>query len=125
MKEFMFFIRKDSDETMPPEQHPKFLKACEEYIKNLKKDNRLLSAQPIARQGNIISQTNDVWKEAPFNENNEIIGGYYHILANDLEEAISIAKENPEFKFNKKTRIEVRPIKTKEETTNFVYPTKN
>jgi len=50
--------------------------------------------------------------------------GYYHILAGDLDEAITIAKENPEFEYVPSASIEVRPIKTKEAETGFVYPTK-
>jgi len=36
------------------------------------------------------------------------------ILANDLEEAINIAKANPIYEDRLKARIEVRPIKTVE-----------
>jgi hypothetical protein len=39
-----------------------------------------------------------------------------------LEEAIEIAKANPEFDYNPNTRIEVRPIKMKEGSTGYVYP---
>jgi len=125
MKEFMFFIRKQSDSqvTLSPERHQQFLKGCEAYIGRLKKEGKLISAQPIERDGNIISCSNNVWKDVPFNEIKEVIGGYYHILAEDLSEAIAIAKANPEFEFNPDTRIEVRPIKMKEETTEFVYRT--
>jgi hypothetical protein len=125
MKEFMFFIRKQSDSqvTLSPERHQQFLKGCETYIGRLKKEGKLISAQPIERDGNIISCSNNVWKDVPFNEIKEVIGGYYHILAEDLSEAIAIAKANPEFEFNPDTRIEVRPIKMKEETTEFVYRT--
>ena len=48
--------------------------------------------------------------------------GYYHIYAGDLQEAIGIAKLNPEFEYGSTVRIEVRPIKIKEATTGFVYP---
>jgi hypothetical protein len=125
MKEFMFFIRKQSDSelTLSPERHQQFLKGCETYIAKLKKEGKLISAQPIEREGNIISRQDDVWKAVPFSETKEVIGGYYHILAEDLSEAIAIAKANPEFEFNPDTRIEVRPIKMKEDTTGFVYPT--
>ncbi len=125
MKEFMFFIRKQSDskQTLSPEKHQQFLKGCETYIGKLKKEGKLISAQPIDRAGHIISCKNGEWDHAPFNERTEVIGGYYHILASDLDEAIAIAKANPEFEFNPDTRIEVRPIKMKEETTGFVYPT--
>ena len=125
MKEFMFFIRKQSDSKMAlsPARHQQFLKGCETYIGKLKKEGKLISAQPIERDGDIISYSNNVWKDVPFNETREVIGGYYHILAEDLSEAIAIAKANPEFEYNPDTRIEVRPIKMKEETTGFVYPT--
>lgn len=125
MKEFMFFIRKQSDSelTLSPERHQQFLKGCETYIAKLKKEGKLISAQPIEREGNIISRQDNVWKDVPFSETKEVIGGYYHILAEDLSEAIAIAKANPEFEFNPDTRIEVRPIKMKEDATGFVYPT--
>ena len=124
MQEFMFFIRKQSNskETLPAVEHEKFLKACESYIGKLKKEGKLISAQPIVWEGTIVAGRDGAWKDAPFNESKEVIGGYYHILANDLNEAISIAKANPEFAFNMNTRIEVRPIKMKEESTGFVYP---
>src|SRR5215467_13486174 len=125
MKEFMFFIRKQSDSklTLSPEKHEQFLKGCESYIDNLKKQGKLISAQPIERDGVIVSSSNKGWKDVPFNETKEVIGGYYHILAEDLLEAIEIAKANPEFEYNPDTRIEVRPIKMKEDSTGFVYPT--
>jgi len=126
MKQFMFFIRKQTDTsiTLSPDVHEQFLKGCEEYIAGLKREGRLISAQPIERAGKIISGDQGAWVETAFNETTEVIGGYYQILADDLDHAIEIAKQNPEFSFNKGTRIEVRPLKAKEEITGFVYPSK-
>lgn len=126
MKEFMLLIRNEigHQAAWPPEQHTQFLKKCETYIGKLKKEEKLISAQPLIREGTIISGTKGAWKEIPFNETGEVQVGYYHILAKDLDEAIAIAKENPEFEYGKTARIEVRPIKTKEVATNFVYPKK-
>jgi hypothetical protein len=50
------------------------------------------------------------------------MAGYYHILANDMDDAIAIAKNNPEFAYTKTARIEVRPIKMKEESIAYTYP---
>ncbi len=124
MREFMFFIRKqaNSESTLSPDQHQMFLKGCESYIGKLKSEGKLISAQPIEWSGGIISGKGQTWNQAPFNESKEVIGGYYHIRAKDLEEAIAIAKANPEFEYNRDTRIEVRPLKMKEESTGFVYP---
>jgi hypothetical protein len=42
-----------------------------------------------------------------------------------LDDAIAIAKDNPEFEYVSSATIEVRPIKMKEQETGFVYPKKN
>jgi hypothetical protein len=124
MKEYMLFIRKkgDSQHTLPPGEFVKFLKSCELYIDSLKNQGKLISAQPIAWAGKIISRDGFTWNEVPYSETGEVIGGYYHILTENINEAIEIAKANPEFTFNENTRIEVRPVKIEEEQTGFVYP---
>ena len=126
MREFMFFIRKrsKSESTLSPERHKEFLKGCEVYIGKLKSEGKLLSAQPIEWSGTIIGRDKENWKKTSFDETGEVIGGYYHILAENIDEAISIAQANPEFQYNPGTRIEVRPLKMKESTTGFEYPTK-
>ena len=124
MKEFMLLIRNEMDhqKSWPDDKHQKFLKSCESYITQLKRGNHLIAAQPLVREGKIISGAIGTWKESSINETKEVQVGYYHIRANDLSEAIALAKENPEFEFSATARIEVRPIKTKEDTTGFVYP---
>lgn len=125
MKEFMLLIRNQIDHqaAWPPEKSEQFLESCEVYINSLKKTGKLISAQPMVREGRMISGRKDAWSEGPFNEAKEVIVGYYHILAEDINDAIAIAKGNPEFEFGTTARVEVRPIKTKEEKTSFVYPT--
>jgi len=124
MKEFMLLIRNlsDSKAHFSPDDQVSFLKACEVYIEGLKRNNNLISAQPLIREGKMISGTPGQWTEEPYSAGPEVQVGYYHILANDIEDAINIAKGNPEFAFTKTARIEVRPIKMKEEATSYVYP---
>jgi hypothetical protein len=124
MKEFMLLIRNESDSKsqFSPEKNQQFLKACERYIGDLMTQGKLRSAQPMVREGKMLSGSRAGWKETPFNESQEVIVGYYHVLANDLDDAIAIAKGNPEFEYTSTARVEVRPIKMKEETTGFEYP---
>ena len=123
MKEFMLLIRNEGDSkaAFSPDQKQQFLKACQVYIEDLIKKGHLKSAQPLEREGKMISGSVGAFKDGPYNETKEIIVGYYHILATDLDEAIVIAKRNPEFAFTKGAKIEVRPIKTIEQSTNYVY----
>jgi len=126
MKEFMFYIRneKDAKKAMKAEENLAFLKKCETYINRLKNDHKLIAAQPLVREGVIITRAKKGWNEKDIVAETIVQVGYYHILANDIDEAISIAKENPEFEFVPSASIEVRPVKTEENETGFKYPSK-
>ncbi len=126
MKEFMLYIRNIGNQkaTLGEEAHRAFLKECEAYILELKKENRLISAQPLVREGVIISGKEGNWSEELLDPSKRIQVGYYHILANNLGEAVNIAKANPEFAYSQTAQIEVRPVKMKEESTGYVYPVK-
>jgi hypothetical protein len=124
MKEYMLYIRngKDAKLTLTEDQHKAFIKKCEVYIGILKGKNKLIAAQPLVREGVILRKTETGWIEKDIVNDKETQVGYYHILANDLDDAITIAKDNPEFEYVPSATIEVRPIKTKEVETGFVYP---
>lgn len=120
----MLLIRNEGDNksALSAEQHQEFLKKCERYIGKLKAGNKLIAAQPLIREGVIISGLKADLNIVPFDASKEIQVGYYHILASNMDEAIAIAKENPEFEYGRKAIIEVRPIKTAEKTTGYEYP---
>lgn len=125
MKEFMLLIKNEGDgkAALSAEEHQRFLKSCEVYIEELTRNDQLISAQPLVREGMIVSGSVGSFTETPFNGAIENMVGYYHILASDQDEAISIAKRNPEFAFIKGAKIEVRPVKMKEQSTDYTYPT--
>lgn len=123
-QEFMLHIRNrgDAKASLSPDKHLMFVKACERYIQQLQSAGQLISAQPLLREGCIISKLDDGWAQHNVAPEEEIQVGYYHILANNLNEAIEIARRNPEFEYVPTASIEVRPIKMKEEETGFIYP---
>ena len=122
--EFMLYIRNagDAKANLSADEHLKFIKQCEVYIEQLKLKGKLIAAQPLFREGCIISKTGNAWNTTLVDPTKEIQVGYYHIQADSVDEAIEIAKQNPEFAFVPTASIEVRPVKTKEAQTNFVYP---
>jgi len=123
----MLYIRNagDAKAALTPDQHLAFIKSCEVYINKLKAADNLIAAQPIVREGFIVAKTASEWTNVAIDPTKEVQVGYYHIRANSMEEAIAIAKDNPEFEFVPSASIEIRPIKMREEQTNFVYPTGN
>ena len=42
-----------------------------------------------------------------------------------MEDAVAMAKNNPEFVFRPSAKIEVHPVKTGEESAGYLYPTEN
>ena len=127
MKEFMLLIRNEIDHqsSWSADQHKQFLRKCRVYIEDLKQHGKLISAQPLIREGTMVSGSHGKWREGPFHDSKDVIVGYYHVLAEDLSDAIAIAKGNPEFEYGTTARVEVRPVKMKEDTTKFVYPGKS
>jgi hypothetical protein len=101
MKEFMLLLHNEIDHlsALSPEQFQQFLQKVMAYIGNLTKEGKLIGAQPLEKQGKMIYGTTGAFKDGPFNETKEVIVGYYHILAKDIDEAIEIAKGNPEFEY--------------------------
>ncbi len=124
MKEFMFYIRNagDAKAALTPNEHLAFVKKCEVYIGDLKAKGKLIAAQPIIREGVVLSRTNEKWTEVNLDASKEVQVGYYHIMADSLDDAIEMAKANPEFEYVPTAKIEIHQIKTKEQKTHFIYP---
>jgi hypothetical protein len=124
VNEYMLLVRNQQDhsDAWPPERHREFLEACEIYIGDLRRGDNLVAAQPLVRDGVILTNEGGDWKEAPLEHKPDIQVGYYHIRAESLEDAIACAKRNPEFAFSPTARVEVRPLKASEPETGFDYP---
>jgi len=124
VNEYMLLVRnrQNHSDAWPPERHREFLEACETYIGELERGDSLVAAQPLVRDGVILTKEGAEWKEAPLEHKPDIQVGYYHIRAASLEDAIAYAKGNPEFEYSPTARIEVRPLKVSEPETGFDYP---
>src|SRR5262245_1297714 len=124
MPEFMLLVRNKADHkaSWAPERHLEFVRRCEAYIGELQRAGKLVAAQPLMKEGRTVSRRAGEWSEAPLDLRDLIQVGYYHIVAENADEAVAIAKKNPEFEFSTTAQVEVRMIKGSEAQTGFVYP---
>jgi hypothetical protein len=108
MQDFLLIIRTEGDvwTSLSPEKLQEHIEKGTDYIGKLMKDGKLKSAAPLAKGSRIVSESNGLIKDGPFNETKEVIAGYFHITARDIDEAIAIAKANPIFT-DIPTKIEV------------------
>jgi hypothetical protein len=112
MKDFLLLIRTEGDvwTSLSPQQLQEHIEKGTSYIGNLMKEGKLKSAAPLDKGSRIVSETDGIIKDGPFNETKEVIAGYFHIVAEDIEEAVQIAKANPIFR-DIPTKIEVHLMK--------------
>jgi hypothetical protein len=115
MKPFLLLIRTEGDhlEKLNAADQQAHVQRVGGYIGNLMQEGKLHSAQPLEMEGTIITSPKGKLKDGPFNETKEVIAGYFLIEANDLKEAIDIAKANPVLE-DENARIEVRPVRKME-----------
>lgn len=74
------------------------------------KEGKLRNAAPLDKGSRIVRDDGGILKDCPLSGTNDIIVGYFHIVAKDLQEALDIAKANPIFR-DILTRIEVHMIR--------------
>jgi hypothetical protein len=112
MKDFLLLIRTEGDvwTSLSPKQLQEHIEHGTAYIGNLMKEGKLKNAAPLDKGSRIVTNNNGIMKDGPFNETKEVVAGYFHIVARDIEEAVGIAKDNPIFK-DIPTKIEVHMMK--------------
>ena len=69
---------------------------------------RMKPGSRLTTEGRVVTRNSIT--DGPFAESKELIGGYWFILANSLEEAAAIAVENPCVAYG--LTIEVRPLES-------------
>ncbi len=109
-KTFMFILRGGaSPEDLTPEQRQQLIKKYTDWMGQLGSRGQLKGGEPLEDEGKVLSgKGGKVITDGPFAEVKEQVGGYFMILAKDLNEAAEIARGCPIFE-NGGT-IEVRPI---------------
>lgn len=112
MQDFMIFIKTKGDhlEGLSPEKQQEHVQKIGLYVTNLMENGRLKKAEPLELSGAVIHSNKGVFKDGPFVESKEVIVGYFQIMAENLDEAVGIAKQNPMLQDTEAT-IEIRPIK--------------
>ena len=105
----LLFRGKDWWTSLTSEELQKTMDQVKAWFEKLSESGRLKAAQPLAREGAILSgKTGRVVADGPFAESKEVIGSYALLQVDSLEEAIAIAKSCPTLRFG--MEAEVRPL---------------
>jgi predicted dithiol-disulfide oxidoreductase (DUF899 family) len=92
---------------LSPEEIERMSAEFTAWFERLSNEGKIKSGHRLAQEGKIVVGRNTV-TDGPFVESKEAIGGYWFIRADNLEEAVEIAKGNPCLDYG--ATVEVRPI---------------
>ncbi len=111
MKDFLMIVRTEGSvwQDLSPEQLQAHLQHGNTYISKLLQEGKLKNANPIDQGSRLVAEQNGTITDGPFNETKEVVAGFFHITAQDMEEAVAIAKANPIFQ-DIPSKIEIHPM---------------
>ncbi len=111
MEKFMFIFHGGSDvapEMRAPEAMQKHMQKWFAWIEKLQQEGRYVGGEALEPTGKFVSGPKQIVTDGPFAESKELVGGYFIVSARDMDEAIMLTKDYPDFIFNGK--VQVRPV---------------
>jgi hypothetical protein len=109
MKDFMFIFRGTGEQmNSSPEQMQGHMQKWMAWIDQLKAKNIYTAGEPLTPAGKTVKGKEPIVTDGPFAESKEVVGGYFLIKADTLDEAAELAKDCPDFPFG--GSVEVREI---------------
>ncbi len=104
--EYLLLSRGKWDPKKSPEEIQKAIDDFYVWHAQLVEEGKFRAGQRLATGGRQVSLTGII--DGPFTETNEVIGGYWFVIAESLEEAAAIAAQSPCLRCG--LSYEIRPI---------------
>ena len=105
--EYLAISRGQWDKTLSQDEIQSATEKFYIWYDRLINEGKMKPGQRLTSEGKTVARK-DVITDGPFGESKEVIGGYWFILANSLDEAAQIAKGNPCLHCG--LLLEIRPI---------------
>jgi hypothetical protein len=105
--EYLVISRGQWDTTLSRDEIQNVINQFYTWLARLDDEGKIKRGHRLTYTGKTVKRHN-VTKDGPFGESKEVVGGYWFILAHDLDEAAEIAKGNPCLDYG--LFLEIRPI---------------
>jgi hypothetical protein len=110
---FMLLFRDTSTEMykgLSPEQRQLLFKQWYAWYDRLAGQGKLIHGHPLEEGGRVVSGRNGRVVDGPFTEAKEVVGGYFFLAVDNIEEAVEIAKQCPTLQQDIGLTVEVRQV---------------
>ncbi|MBN8587047.1 MAG: hypothetical protein J0L94_01870 [Rhodothermia bacterium] len=111
MKDFMYIFRGGEADPAIPAAAPSAeeLLLWDQWMEPLLAEDRVIGGEPLVPTGKVIRGQHKVVTDGPFAEGKEMVGGYFFLKAENLEEAVALTKGCP-ILYTEDGTVEVREI---------------
>ena len=104
----MFIFLGGSTSHLSPEAQEAHMQKWFAWVEKLTKENRYAGGEALKPGGKTIAGPKKVVTDGPYAESKELVGGYFVVLAKDLNEATEMAKDCPDYSLG--GIVEVREV---------------
>lgn len=107
MKKFILLLHDEleKEKNYSPDEMQQLIEAHVGWSEKIAEKGMLLGGEGLEADGKFIVGNDSVVKDGPYMEAKEIVGGFYLLQANSLEDVIEVAKECPCHLWGGKTEI--------------------
>ena len=75
------------------------------WIEKLNKEGRYVAGEPLIPGGKLVSGPNKTVTDGPYTEGKEVVGGFFLVNARDLDEAVEISKDCPDYELGGSVQV--------------------
>jgi hypothetical protein len=97
MEKYMLIFHGGSHSNASPEQMQANMGKWMAWIDKLAKTDQYVSGEPLLPGGKLISGKKKTATDGPYTEGKEIVGGFFLIKAESMEEAVKICDDYPDY----------------------------
>jgi hypothetical protein len=103
-------VSTEAYKTLSAEQRQQLFTQWYAWYDRLAAQGKLIHGHPLEEGGRVVSARNGRVMDGPFIEAKEVVGGYFFLAVDNIEEAVEIAKQCPTLGHNLGLTVEVRPV---------------
>lgn len=108
MEKYMFIFFGGDPSQLSPDAQQTHMQKWFDWVEKLTQEKRYVGGEALLPGGKTIKGSKKVVTDGPFTESKELVGGYFVVLAKNLDEAVEMAKACPDYDLN--GVVEVRAV---------------
>jgi len=108
MEKYMFLFLGGDPSHLSPEKQQAHMQKWFEWVEKLKNEKRYVAGEALMPGGKTVAGLKKIVTDGPYAESKEVVGGFFVILAKDLDDATKLANDCPDFVLN--GIVEVREV---------------